>query len=135
MAQPMRRKVSLSTSISPKIGQRIDSAMDEGGYASQSDLLQIALSEYFTRDEIRKHEEKMIKVYERLLIDDEGRKLIEEMPQDITTQIESLKKKGVACVELGDVEGATECFAKARELEKSISNELSSVATRRVVIE
>jgi Arc/MetJ-type ribon-helix-helix transcriptional regulator len=113
----MRRKVALSTSISPKIGKRIDNAMESGDYASQSDLLQIALSEYFTREEIREHQDKLIAVYRRLLEDDEGRRLLKDWPKDKATQIESLKKKGMACVELGDLDEAMKCFAKAKELE------------------
>ena len=37
MAKPTGRKVSLSTSLSPKIGSKMDTAMEAGGYASQGD--------------------------------------------------------------------------------------------------
>ena len=119
MARTVGRKVSLSTSISPKIGKKIDNAMDGGDYASQSDLLQIALSEYFTREEIREHQDKLITVYQRLLEDDEGRRLLKDWPKDKATQIEALKKKGIVCVELGDLDEAMRCFAKAKGLESN----------------
>jgi Arc/MetJ-type ribon-helix-helix transcriptional regulator len=123
MAQPMRRKISLSTSLSPKIGTKIDNAMEAGGYASQSDLLQIALTEYFTREEIREYQDKLIAVYQKLVKEEEGRKLLDGIPKDLATRIEALKKKGMACVELGEFDEAEKCFAKAKELESGKSTE------------
>lgn len=138
MGKPIRRKVSISTSMSPKIGQKLDSAMATGDYSSQSDLLQIALSEYFVREEIREYQDKLVDVYQRLLEDDAGLVLLKGLPKDKTTQIEALKNRGIACVELGDLDEAMKCFAKAKELEgkDQKENELdASTMKSKVVIE
>lgn len=105
--------------------------MESGEYASQSDLIQIALTEYFVREEIREYQNKLINVYTKLLEDENGRKLLMNIPYDKSTQVEALKKRGMACVELGDLDEAMKCFAKAKELEEKESSEF----TRKVVIE
>lgn len=136
MAKIVRRKVQVNATLSPILAKKIDEGVESEKYSSQSDLVSMALTEYFVREEIREYQDRLVTVYQKLLDDETGRKLLKEMPGDKTIQIEALKKKGVACVELGDLEEAMKCFTKAKELEEKEreSNDLPSTSTRRVVI-
>lgn len=139
MAKIIRRKVQVNATLSPILAKKIDEGVESEKYSSQSDLVSMALTEYFVREEIREYQDRLVTVYQKLLEDETGRKLLKEMPGDKTTQIEALKKKGVACVELGDLEEAMKCFARAQELEEEMqkasgSNSLPSTSTKRVVI-
>lgn len=117
MAQPIRRKISLSTSLSPKIGKMIDNAMEGDDYASQSDLIQVALTTYFTLEEQRERERKMARLYEVLIRHPEGQAVLREVQQSTQEKIDACVRAGNALTELGEYEEAQKYFAKAKELE------------------
>ncbi|WP_048180558.1 tetratricopeptide repeat protein [Methanosarcina siciliae] len=121
-----RRKTTISVGLSPWVIQNLDRSLKDEKYAGQSDLVSIALIEHFIREEIRERDEKLIAIYQMLLQTDEGKKALSGMQIKERDKIEALKKKGIACVELGDLDEAMKCFAKAKELEGSGSKNSKS---------
>ncbi len=56
MAEQVRRKITISVTISPNLVQQMDEAIKSGDFAGQSDVISQALSEFFTRYYERKKE-------------------------------------------------------------------------------
>lgn len=140
MAQQSRRKLPLNLTISPSLVIRINQEVESEKYSSQSDLVTIALTEFFVNKDRREHDQKIIGIYEKLLEDSNGREALSSIPHTPADQIEAMKKRGVSCVDLGDLDEAIKWFTRAKELEEKEqgSNEsegLPSTSTRRVTIE
>lgn len=106
MAQT-RRKVGLNTTVSPSVGKQVDDLAMTGEFSSQSNIVEIALTEFFVRREQREHESKMARLYSTLAKTDEGRKLLEEIPTTDKEKAEALTRAGVAHVEAGEIEALT----------------------------
>ena len=132
MAQT-RRKTTISVGLSPWVIENIDRSLKEEKYAGQSDLVSIALTEHFLMEEIRRRDEKLVEIYHMLLQSEEGKAILSGMQKNTLETIDALKKRGVTCVELGDLDEAMKCFAKAKELEGK--DDLPSTTTSKVVIE
>lgn len=132
-----RRKTTISVGLSPWVIRNIDRSLNDEKYAGQSDLVSIALTEHFLLEEIRTRDEKLIEIYQAMLQSDEGKKILSMMQKNEQETVSALKKRGLACVELGDLDEAMKCFEKAKELEGkgNGSEELSDTFTRKVVIE
>jgi len=123
----------LNTTVSPRIGKQVDDLTTTGEFSSQSDLVSVALTEFFVREEQREHEKKMAQLYQVLVEHEEGRALLDEVPRTAKEKADALTKAGIAHVEAGEYEEAKKCFAKAKELEGK--DDLPSTLTSKVVIE
>ena len=126
-----RRKTTISVGLSQHVVKGIDKSLEEGEYSGQSDLVQVALTEHFLIEDYRKREDKLMSVYRALLKTDEGRQALLELPQDRASKIKALKDKGMACVELGDLDEAMKCFEQAKELEGTAEVQ----TTRKVIVD
>lgn len=124
-----QRKPTLSITLSPEIVGYVDRVKDQ--YMGQSGLAEAALVEFRAMEEMRCYRDKLMIVYEKLLENDVGRTFLEEMPSSKFIKIEALRKKGMACVELGDLDEAMKCFEQAKDLEGSAEGP----ATRKVIID
>jgi metal-responsive CopG/Arc/MetJ family transcriptional regulator len=122
------RKITISVVLSPKLVEKMDSVLQREEYSGQSDLASIAITEHLLREEIKPYEEMCMKVCQGALENKEMIKLLDNLPRDRATQIEALKKKGMACIELREYEEAKDCFAKVRELEGKDSPNTQKVA-------
>jgi len=134
-----RRKTTISVGLSPWVIKNLDNSLKDEKYSGQSDLVAIALTEHFLLEEIRSRDEKLIEIYTALLQSDEGKKILAKMQKSKRETIEAMKKRGVACVDLGDLDEAIKWFTRAKELEEkeqeSIeSDDLPSTSTRKVII-
>jgi len=47
---------------------------------------------------------------------------LKEIPHDKFTKIAALKKRDIACVELGDLDEAVKCFERVKELKERIDS-------------
>lgn len=101
MAQVTRRKVALNTTVSPRIGKQIDALAETGEFSSQSDIVSVALTEFFVREERRGHEKRMALLYSVLIEHGEGRKLLDETPRTDKEKVEAYTRAGIAHVEAG----------------------------------
>lgn len=117
MEESKRIKKTISAGVSPYVLENIDKALQRKEYAGQSDLISIALIEHFEKEEIKKRDEKLIEVYQALLQSEEGKRILSTIKISEHEEIEALKKRGIACVELGDLDEAIKWFTKAKELE------------------
>ena len=117
MANVVRRKIQVNTTVSPVLAKKIDEGVESEKYSSQSDLVSIALTEHFIREEQQEHEKKMEKLYSVLINNDRGIELLNEVPRTAKEKAEALTKAGIAHVEAGEYEEAKRCFARAKQLE------------------
>jgi len=52
------RKQKLCVTVSPKLKKRVTEEWETRGFSSASDMVNTVLVEYFTRDDVRKENEK-----------------------------------------------------------------------------
>lgn len=114
-----RRKSTVHATVSPILAKKLDEGTESEKYSSQSDLVSIALTEYFVREEMREHEKKMAQLYQVLIQHDEGRALVGKIRLSTQEKIASYIKAGNALSELGEYEEAKKCFAKAKALDEN----------------
>lgn len=113
-----RRKTTISVVLSPHLVDKIDKAVQEEKYAGQSDLVSIALTEHFFKEELKLNENDLIYILEIALDDEDFRNKLQTLSKYPKTRIEALKQKALACAKLGEFDEATENLAKAKELEE-----------------
>lgn len=129
------RKETRSFGLSPWMIEKIDKSVNSGDYTGKSDLASVAFTEHFLLEDQRTRDEKMFKIY-RLILDNIPYEIIlKEVQVDRASRIEALKKKGVLCVELGDLEGAQECFREVKELENPNSKKQGVRGNKNISIE
>lgn len=112
-----RRKTTISVVLSPHLVDKIDKAVQEEKYAGQSDLVSIALTEHFFKEEQKLKEDDLIFLLEIALDDEDFRNKLQTLSKDPKTRVEALKQKALACAKLGEFDEAAENLAKAKELE------------------
>lgn len=113
-----RRKISTSIALSPWASEYVDQ-WKELGFTGMSDLVQQALTEHRIHAEMREYKDKLMQVYEALLKTDTGRDLLKAIPKTQESKIQALKEKGMAHVELGELNEAMKCFEEAKKLEEN----------------
>jgi hypothetical protein len=130
------RKESRSFGLSPWIIDRIEQSVNSGDYTGKSDIANTAFAEHFILEEQRKRDEKMFEIYQLILENVPPQEILNVVQVDRVARIDALKKKGVLCVELGDLVGAQECFNEVKELEiRSTKKQASDKNTEIVVVD
>lgn len=129
------RKETRSFGLSPGVINRIEKSVKNGDYTGKSDVANTAFIEHFLLEDQRERDEKLYKIYDLLLENTPCEAILKELQISKPGSIEALKKKGIACVELGDLEEARECFRKAKELEEQDSKKPDLNINNRIIVE
>ena len=112
-----RKKPQVNATLPPILVEKIDEGVKKKKYTSASEAVSVALSEHFTREEIRENEWKLYKIYEVLIEHPEGREILGQFEKTKEEKKDALIRAGIAHVEAGEYEEAKRCFARAKELD------------------
>lgn len=118
-----RRKPQVNATLPPILVEKIDEGLKRKKYTSASEAVSVALSEHFTREEIRENEWKIYKIYEILIEHPEGQAILNEFEKTKEDKKDAWIRAGIAHVEVGEYEEAKICFAKAKAIESGQSIE------------
>ncbi len=113
-----RRKITISVSMSPLLVEKIDKELETEKYASQSDLMSIAVAEHFVKEDLELIDGS-IDLFLTTVLSDENylKKLLDMISDNQKFRISALRRKAKACIELGEFDEALICLNKTKELE------------------
>lgn len=134
--QRVRRKVTVNFTTSPVVVENMDRSIEERDYSSRSEYITIAVSEKLVKETLESIDASVDMFLSDVLLDSSAKcRLLELIPDDQDFQIQALKKKAKACIELREFDEAVKCLQVVKTLKTDSTKKPKTNSDNKIIIE